>query len=334
LTASLTQPLFVAGLFPGFKIAQKGADLAKEDLRKTLIETQFNAANAYYGVLKAEKFYQLSEQAREMAQNHRDEVKTMLAAGATTRADLLRAEVQLANSTVTLTKMKNTLDIAKNAFNNALGNGLEQEVKLEEPASSPINPPLLDYNQLVKSAFDHRPDWKQYLNNKQMGEENLRVAQTAYLPTVMLSGQTGNHITEYPDYRSDVNSWTVATAASWTLFDGLGVQNRIKEAAANFEAQQAGEEQVKNGIILEVRDAFLNLMSAQETIGSASDAVTSAEENYIVSRSLYNSGSGTNLEVINAQISLTQVRMNYFQAFYDLEIAKAKLNKVVGKEVL
>src|SRR3989338_1452008 len=82
LTASLTQPLFVAGLFPGFKIAQKGAELAKEDLMKTLIETQFNAANAYYGVLKAEKFYQLSEQAREMAQNHRDEVKTMLAAGA------------------------------------------------------------------------------------------------------------------------------------------------------------------------------------------------------------------------------------------------------------
>ncbi|MBI5078603.1 TolC family protein, partial [Candidatus Saganbacteria bacterium] len=188
--------------------------------------------------------------------------------------------------------------------------------------------------ELLSVAFENRPEWKQYLLNEQMAEENLRVAQTAYLPTVMLTGLTGNHVTEYPAYRSDVNSWAVTGSASWTLFDGLGIQKRIREAAANLSAQKAAEKQIRGGIELEVREAYLSLKSVKETIESVRKARESAEENYKVSNLRYRSGVGTNIEVIDAQVALTQAEINYNQALFDLEIAKAKIVKVAGKEVL
>jgi outer membrane protein TolC len=182
-------------------------------------------------------------------------------------------------------------------------------------------------------AFDNRPDWKQYSLAQQVGEENLKLARSAYLPSFLLTGQTGKRITEYSAYNADANSWTVSGVASWTLFDGLTTQNRVKEAAANLESQRATEKQVRDGIALEVRDAYLTLKGAQETIGSARKAVDSAEENYKVSEVRYQSGVGTNLEVLDAQVARTQSKINHLQTLFDLEIAKAKINKVVAKEV-
>ena len=85
---------------------------------------------------------------------------------------------------------------------------------------------------------------------------------------------------------------------------------------------------------LEVRDAFLTLKSSLLTIGSTQKAVNSAEESLKLSNLRYTSGVGTNLEVIDAQVSLTQAKYNHLQALFDTEINKAKVNKVVGKEVL
>lgn len=332
--ASLSQPLFVAALFPGYGLARKNSDVAKEDLRKTVLDASFNVTQSYFGVIRAEKMVKLAEESKEMAQSHFDQIKAMLAAGVVTQADLLRTEVQLANSEVALSRARNGLELARDAFNNALGRDLEQPVSLEGEGFSGQVPSLPEYNDLLALSFDNRPDWKQYHLSVGMGEENLRIAQTGYLPTALLTATTGNRITEYPAYKSDVNSWAVTGAASWTLFDGLGIQNRIREAAANLSAQKATEEQVRNGIALEVRDSYLNLKSVIETIGPVKKAVDSAEENHKVSSLRYNSGAGTNLEVLDAQVALTQARINYLQALFDVEIAKARINKVTGKEIL
>jgi TolC family type I secretion outer membrane protein len=330
-TLSLSQPLFVAALFPGYKIAQNSADLAKEELRKAAIDTYYNVTQAYFGVLKAEKFLKLSEQSREMAQSHLNQVNLMYKVGTVTRADILRTRMQLANSETAVIRARNILEIAKDAFNNVLGRKMGEKVEVAEETSLAISN-LADYDALLATALKERPDWKEFNLAKNIAGENVSVAKSAYYPTVLLTGSTGNRVTEYSSYKTDVNSWAITGVASWTLFDGLGIQNRVAEAAANFEAQQATEEQVKSGIALEVREAYLSLKSGAETIESAKKAVESAEENYNVSELRYNSGVGTNLEVIDAQVALTQARVNYYQVIFDLEVAKAKLNKVIGKE--
>ncbi|MFH1390506.1 MAG: TolC family protein [Candidatus Margulisiibacteriota bacterium] len=332
--ASLTQPLFVAALWPGYNIARNIVDLAQEEYKKAQLEVAFNVTQNYFGVLKAIKYVELSKESNEMAESHLNQIKMMLAAGVSTRADQLRGEVQLANSEVGLTKAKNALELAKDAFNNSLGRDLEQPVDLKDEGFTGTFSNLPEYKEVFRLALENRPDWRIYLFNENIARESLRVSQLEYLPTLLLSAQTGNRVTEYPGYGSSTNSWSVIGAASWTIFDGLGRENRIKEAVANLEAQKEAEEQVRNGVALEVRDVYLTLKSASETIASAKKAVASAEENQKVMTSRFASGAGTNIEVLDAQVSLTQARINYLQSLFDLETAKAKLNKVIGKEVV
>lgn len=334
LQGSLSQPLFVAALVPGYSIAKRSADLAQQDLRRTVIDTSYNVTQSYYGVLAAQKLAKLSEESLQMAQSHQQQVQSMLNAGVVTKADLLRTEVQVANSEVALTQAKNGVELAKDAFNNALGNDLEQPVEIKEEGFTGKIAGLPIYKELLAQAYVNRPDWQQFLLSTGISEDTLRLYQSEYLPTVLLSATTGNQISEYPAYKFDVNSWRVTGAGSWTLFDGLGRENRIREASANLDAQRSTEEQVRNGIALEVRDALLSLKATLDTIGSTQKAVDSAEESYNVSSTRYQSGVGTNLEVIDAQVALNQARVNNLQSLFNVEIAKAKINKVIGKEVL
>jgi outer membrane protein TolC len=91
----------------------------------------------------------LAEESKRMADSHYNQVSSMVTAGVSTRADLLRAAVQLANSEVALTRAKNGLEIAKDAFNNALGRRLEEAVDLKEVESVGAVEELPEYKHIL-----------------------------------------------------------------------------------------------------------------------------------------------------------------------------------------
>ncbi|MFH1709751.1 MAG: TolC family protein [bacterium] len=333
---TLSQPLYAGALLPALDIARAGYDIAKESLKKAEFDMRYNVVNSYYGVLRAKKLHELSNESLDMAMSHLDQVKAMYAAGTATKADVLRVEVQVANMELSLAKSNNTLALAKDAFNNVLGRELEEPVDLSEKeiAQKIVEPK--PYKECLAMVFDIKPDWIIFQLNKKMSKKTVDVAFSGYFPNLSLVGTYGNNKNEYAKYdalNSDYNSWSVLASGSWTLFDGFATASKIKEAQANLKALEANEEYTKNGIILEVKDACLNLGTAIDVIKSARKAVESAEENYRISKEKYRSGIGSNLEMIDAQTALTETKTNLYQAQFDYQIAKTKVNQVLGKEI-
>jgi outer membrane protein TolC len=330
---TLSQPVFVAALLPGYGLARKNYDLARENLRKVAQETVYNTIVAYANVIRAQKLAGLSEQSLNMAKSHLNQAQIMFNAGVTPKADLLRNQVQVLNAEVALTKARSGLYIAESSFNNVLGRSPGQAAEVDEKELGHTPPPPPDYEKLISEMFKSRPDWQQLILSEEMAKDYLTVAKTEYFPSFMLVGNYGNTKTEYPSYKSDVNSWTAVVSGSWSLFN-LPTAGKVAEAQAGLAAQLARRENVKNGLELELRSAYYELKSALETIELTKKALEYAEENYKVSEMRYKTGAGTNLDSLDAQVSLTQARINDLQAKFDLEIARAKINKVVGKEVL
>lgn len=332
--AELSQPIFVSSLFPGYSIAKKGADAASADYQQTVIDTSFNVTQAYFGVLKNIKLKKLMVDSLEMARSHRIQVQSMLNAGMVTRADLLQTKVREANAKVSLIKSDYDIDLAKDTFNNTLGNDMQKPVDLKDMGFTGKVDNIPDFDALLSTAYANRPDWKMYLLQISISEEQLRLSQSEYLPNIVLSANLGDQLTKYPSYQSDVNSWRIMGSGSWMLFDSLGRENRVSEASKNLDAQRANVEQVKNNIALEVRDAYLNLKKSLDVVIATQQAVDSAEESFKDMTSRYNAGMETNVDVLNSQVDLTQARTDNLQAAYNVEIAKARINKAVGKTIL
>jgi outer membrane protein TolC len=258
----------------------------------------------------------------------------MLNAGLARRADLLQSKVSEANDTVALIKSKYDIELSKDAYNNTLGNDMKQPVDLKDEGFTGKVSGLPDYDVLLKTAYDCRPDYKIYMLGTGISEDKVKLSQSEYLPSIVLNANSGNQLTKYPTFQSDVNSWKVAGIGSWKLFDSFGRENRVKEASENLEAQKANVQQIVNNIALEVHSAYLSLKSALDTVKATQQAVDSAQESYQVSNSLYNSGLGTNVDVLDAQVYLTQAWTDHLDALFNVEIARAKINKVVGKKVV
>jgi outer membrane protein TolC len=125
----------------------------------------------------------------------------------------------------------------------------------------------------------------------------------------------------------------VTLSATMTLFDGNLTAERIREAQARADQLRATEAQLRQAVELEVRRAMLNYASAAEELISADKTIEQAQEGFRIANVRFAAGVSTNLEVVQAQAALSQAEANRIQALFNVNIARAQLERAAGGTV-
>jgi outer membrane protein TolC len=107
-------------------------------------------------------------------------------------------------------------------------------------------------------------------------------------------------------------------------------QYQVEESKATLNVLKANEESLRQGVFLEVQQAYLNLQDAEERIPTAELAVRQTEENLDIANGRYAAGVGNPIEVTDAQVAYTNAKTSYIQALYDYKVAQASLEKAMG----
>jgi len=89
--------------------------------------------------------------------------------------------------------------------------------------------------------------------------------------------------------------------------------------------------QLIEGIILEVKQDYLNMLTAERNISVAEKAIEQAEENLRMNEERYKYQVATATDVLDAVTLLAQARVNYYSALSDFNIAKARLDRAMGR---
>jgi outer membrane protein TolC len=125
----------------------------------------------------------------------------------------------------------------------------------------------------------------------------------------------------------------VTLSATVPLFDGHLTDQKVREAEARVEQLKASEAQLRQGIELEVRRAMINYASAAEELVTADKTIEQAQEGFRIATVRFTAGVSTNLEVIQAQQALTQAEANRIVALFDVNLARAQLERAIGGAV-
>jgi outer membrane protein TolC len=124
---------------------------------------------------------------------------------------------------------------------------------------------------------------------------------------------------------------------SFPIFDSGAARGRITQARADLSTQETNRRSDVDSITLELREAYLNLQSAELSIKSSREALAQADEAYHIARLRYSSGvtsqTGVSpiVELSTAQQTLTQAQSNYVNALYDYNADRSALDKAVGR---
>ncbi len=325
---TLQQLLFTGGkISSAYKLAIHNHEAAKLEFIKVKNELILAVKSAYFGILKAQKFYKVATESVNQVDAHLKMAQNYYNVGMVAKIDVLKADVQLANVKQNLVHAENGVKLAKASFNNLLGR--EQNTPVEVVDILEFTPLELELDKCINTAHLQRPELKQIDVNLKALEQRIKIAKSQYYPSISMIGNYDYQKGHKPKIEWE-KTWSVGVMVNLELWNWGATGARVNQAKANLEALEEQKLLLKNRISLEVREAYLNLQEAEKNIGVAKKSIGQAEENFRITKEMYKEGAATSTDVLDAQTLLTQAKTNYYQALYDYNLALARLEKAIG----
>jgi len=323
---SINQPLYTSGrLVYANKQTDLGYQRAQEDLNNVQNKITFQVKKAFYAVLLAQENVEVTEKALDQAKRHLDVVEDFFKVGVVSRFDLLRTRVEVANLKPDLIQARNDLRLSQESLANLLS---LSSASLELEGELSFEPLRITLEEVIDKALKERSDLKSLKLQKEMLEVALKLAGVQNKPNLAL---VGNYQYQNPSGGEDEwgEEWNLNLVLSIPLFDGWVNRARAAQRRSQVKQINLSLEQLEAGIDLEIKKAFWDLEASEERIYAQKKNIEQAEEALSIAEVRYKSGAITNLEVLDAQLALTKVRLGYLQALYDHNVAMAELEKAM-----
>lgn len=325
LTASL--PIFTGGKLNGtIKQAKANYQYNQVGVQRTYNEMRSTVTDGYFTMLQADNMQKLSAESVARLEDHLKNVQAQYDVGVVAKVDVLRSQVELANAKQTLIQAENSYQVAEANMNKIVGLPMDTNLKLDN---------LLVYNAYDKNmddclayAAEHRPELMQAQYNVDAAKGALMVARSGHMPQVAASASQSWSDTNWPG--DEKGNWGVGVNVSMNVFDTGVTLSKIHGAEADLKKAEETYRDTVNAVNLDVRSNYLGLREAEKRISTTKLAVEQADEDYRIAQLRYMSGVGTNTDVLDAQVALTQAKTNYTKALYDYNTSKTALETSIG----
>ena len=331
---TLAQPLFTGGYnLATYRSARIGVDLSKETVETAKLDLVLSVRSGYFNILRAEKFLTVAEQQVKNFEAQLEVTKAFFEVGIVPKNDVLQAEVQLANAKQSLAKAGNDVATAKASFNILLRREINTPLEVVDILAYKAFP--LSFEQSLEEAFRQRPEIKTAQLSIDQAKESVKIARAGFFPTISLTGNY-NRTSDWWTLEGGQehiwsNRWSVAALATFTLWDWGNTYFKVGESKVKVTQAEDSKTQLIDSVTLEVKNDYLNMLVAEKNISTAEKAIEQAEENLRMFEERYRYQVATQTDVLNAVTLLAQARVNYYGALSDFNVAKAQLERGMGR---
>jgi len=336
----------VQSIYEGGKMlsAVRAARLIKEQsvlqYQTVVDDTLLSTRLAYYDVLLAAQQIVVNEASVELLTKELEDQQRRYNAGTVPHFNVLRAEVALANERPALIQARNNYRIAKNNLANLLGYNLPRDIWEDIPLNLTDKlddrPYQIDLPQAIEQALAKRTELAALRKSEALQRENVIAAKSGYKPTFQIFGGYtwyNSQFTPPIEITHDLHGWNGGAQLSWDIFDGMLTRGKVVQAEALHDKSKTEVEDKGRQIELEVRTAYSQFIEAQEVLDSQKTVQAEAEEALREAQARADAGTGTQLDVLDAQTSLTQARTTEVQALHDYAAARARLERAIGADM-
>lgn len=329
-TITASMPIYTGGKLQGtIKQAKAGYLISEQGMQKAYNDMRTTVTNGYFDMLQADNMQKLGRESVERLADHLKNVEAQYEVGVVAKVDVLRSQVELANAKQSLIKAENAYQIAEANLNKIVGLPMDTQLKLDNILV--YTPYENDMQYCLDYAAMHRPELEQAKQNVEAAKGALRVAISGHMPQIAATASQNWNNNNGKNWPGDDNgNWYVGVSVGWNIFDSGVTTSKIHGAEANLAKAHETYRDTVDLVNLDVRSNYLNLREAEKRIDTTKLAVSQAEEDYRIAQLRYMNGVGTNTDVLDAQVALTDAKTNYLQAMYDYNTCKTNLETAIG----
>ncbi len=324
----LTQPLYTGGrTLAGLRTARKMRETSSGSLSLARQDMMLSVADAYYGLLKAQKRVEISKRSLERMERHK-EVTEREAATRKTKANqsaMLRAKSLVSQASILLVRAQDDVQIARDKL--SLLTKLPADMQVVEP-------PLLDQpsgslEDLQKIALANRDDYTNSKINKSIAEENVTIVRGGHLP--QLAAVAGAQYQDsQPAIFTDSTTYYAGLRLTIPIFEGGLMNAETSEAKSKVRQAELSTDFLRQSIESDVHEAYVNLQTTSSVLATAKLGMEYAKGNYDAVQGLFVEGLLASLSLIDAEQAFTVAEREVMNAGYDRQLAILRLKRATG----
>lgn len=331
---NLSMPLVNATLWKSLSISALDVELSIEQARSSKISMVNQVKKGFYAVLLANDSYRVFKESYGNAMENYLDIKKKYDQGTVAEYDLIRADVTVKNSEPNMLQAENSLTLAKWQLKALLGMDLEMAIDCEGELADFESVLFADY-MATDTTLAGNTDLKQIDLQMQQLKKTLTMQKFDYLPTLSLTGMYQWNAMNN-DFKFKNYNWTpysiVGVSLTVPIFSGGSKYHKIKQTQVSMHQMDLQRDDTKRNLQLAIKQYLDNMKTCVKQFDAAQKGVEQANKGYKIAQKRYDTGAGTLLEMNDAELALTQAKLNLNQSIYNYMVAKSDMEKVLGQE--
>lgn len=322
-------------VLPAYKAASQIAAAREVEIEVRQASIELQAREAFYGYARALATQLVAEQAVKQAEAQAAQAKLFVGAGTAAPVDFMTATARMESMRSSLARTRGVVAVARNTLATLTGAQPAEVEAIREPVTALPEPPATTVDEQLRRALDRRPELRALRKMVGANDQLKSAERNAALPTLALEGNV-LHAQPNPRYfppnRDQFrNSWELAATLAWSPNSAVLGYQRTQRASAELSKARADLAALEDAVRIEVVQAFEDYKAADAAARASEAQQRAAEETYRVRSATYRVGAGIQIDLLAADLALTQARLDYVNAVIDARTSLARLRRAVGE---
>ncbi len=330
---SFRQIIFNGAVFIGVSAANVYSKIARDLYYAKQIETITKVRKAYYQALLANAAAELMRSSLKNAEDNLNNVRLMKAQGIISDYDELRASVGVENLRPVAIQSENNYNLAIDNLRNTIGMPSAENIILADSLKFvSVDESILAQGESL--VLENNPGFAAVKHQIELNGAIINAERSAYLPTIAMFGSYSySAIKDRFNFSTNdfYKSSQIGLNLSLNLFQGLQTYAKVEQAQLEQRKSEEQKINVERNLKTGMQSIKNNIQQARKRIEAQDKTVEMAERGYKIVTTRFLANAATQLEVNDAQLALTQAKVNRIQAIYDYLMASADFDQLVGR---
>lgn len=306
-------------------VAELDVEQAKAELEQVRLEVRVRAHKAFDDLLRAQDELRIHDEHVGIAQQAIAAARIQYTTGAVAQQDMLKAQVELTRLTEHMIRFDQDANLARAELNTLLRR--DPAAQLTVRGSYAVQNPLPALAKLEETAVQDRPDLAALRDAAERSSKEQALAKKVYTPDFTLAG---GYMLMAPG-STFRNNYMVEGSMNLPWLNRHRHDAEIAEATARTSAQNAEVDALRNEAFGQVQEALVRAQAAQQTAHLYHDELRPQAEATLESSVVaYGNGKTDFLNLLDSQMTLIDIDLQWLQAMADFDARLADLELATG----
>lgn len=331
---NVNQLVFDGSYFVGLKAAKGLVQMTTKQTDLSMQQIKNNVKKSYLTVLIAQENRKILFKNIENLEKLLKETKAFKESGLIEQLDVDRLDLSLSNLKSENEMVGRQVELAYNVLKFQMNFPLDQAISLSDSLNSMMEEPA-EGDLSGKANFDNRFEVQILKQSEYLNELNVKRYKMGYAPSVSAFFTHQYQIQRNNLFDKDEAGFfpisIIGASVNVPIFDGFNKDSKIKMAEIDRKKINLQLKQFELASTLELENARVAYKNAKERLNNQQKNLALAERILNTTKVKYKEGIGSSMEITTAEQELYRTQANYMNALYDVAVAIADLERILGK---